>query len=485
VSRALAEADTLESGLSAALRGLGEHLGWDAALAWLVPESEDVARLTASWHDSRAAAGPFLDASRASAPRAGEGAVGRAWGTSRPDWADDLEVAARDSGDVRARAAVASGLASAAIVPIVARGEALGALELASRERRPRDADTLALLEMLATQVGQFVQRKRAEDRVAVHAAHLEAVVELSDEVSRLQDPTAVRPALCRAVLAITDSDVAAVLEPDAEGRLVITAQAGGIVKEGHEPDRDTVVWRTFRDGRGGFFTDAGVNEGPDAAFLERTGLRSIHLEPLMRDGEATGVLAVGSRSVRTETRAELGALVRLLAAETASALERTDLVAALDASARTDQLTGVANRRALDEALPRGLARARREQNPISVAMIDLDHFKAYNDTYGHPAGDRLLRSAAAGWSARLRTTDLLARYGGEEFAILLPGCSRAAAADMVGDLRGALPDGVTCSIGIATWDGAEHAEVLVARADAALYKAKRDGRDRVVSAL
>jgi diguanylate cyclase (GGDEF)-like protein len=395
-----------------------------------------------------------------------------------------MEAVAADSGDVRGQAAVASGLTSAAIVPIVAHGEALGALELASRERRPRDADTLALVETLAAQVGQFVQRKRAEDRVAVHAAHLEAVVELSVEVSRLHDPTAVRPALCRAILAITGSDMAAVLEPDSAGRLVTTAQAGDVTVEGYEADGDTAAWRTFREGHGGFFTDAVVDEGPDRAFLQRTGLRSVHLEPLMRDAKVAGVLAIGSRSVRPEIRAELGALVRLLATETANALERTDLMAALDATARTDQLTGVPNRRAWDEALPRELALAGRAHGHISVAMVDLDHFKTYNDTHGHQAGDRLLRAAAASWTGRLRASDLLARYGGEEFAIVLPGCTGGAAATVAGDLRGALPDGVTCSIGVATWDGAEDADALIARADAALYRAKCQGRDRVVVA-
>jgi diguanylate cyclase (GGDEF)-like protein len=432
----------------------------------------------------RVAVRPFVDASRASAPKADEGAVGRAWGACRSDWAENMEAVAADYGDARGEAARASGLVSAAIVPIVARGEVLGALELASRERRPRDADTLALVETLAAQVGQFVQRKRAEDRVAVHAAHLEAVVELSVEASRLHDPAAVRPALCRAILAITVSDMAAVLEPDSDGRLSITAQAGDLVVEGHAPDHETVVWRTFRDGRGGFFTDAAIGEGPDRAFLHRTGLRSVHLEPLMRDGRPAGVLAIGSRSVRPEIRAKLGALVRLLATETANALERTDLIAALDATARTDQLTGVPNRRAWDEALPRELARARREQGDVSVAMVDLDHFKTYNDTHGHQTGDRLLRAAAAGWTERLRPSDLLARYGGEEFAIVLPGCTSETAAGVAGDLRRALPDGATCSIGVATWDGAEDADALVARADAALYRAKCEGRDRVVVA-
>ena len=115
---------------------------------------------------------------------------------------------------------------------------------------------------------------------------------------------------------------------------------------------------------------------------------------------------------------------------------------------------------------------------------MLDLDHFKKYNDSYGHPAGDRLLRAVAAGWVTRLRETDLLARYGGEEFGVVLPGCDIDSARQVLDELRVCMPDGTTCSIGVAVWDGAESHEQLVSRADQALYDAKRGGRDRITAA-
>ena len=149
---------------------------------------------------------------------------------------------------------------------------------------------------------------------------------------------------------------------------------------------------------------------------------------------------------------------------------------------ARTDSLTGVANRRAWDEELPRELARSARSRQPVCVALLDLDHFKAYNDEHGHQAGDRLLKAAAAAWEGRLRKTDLLARYGGEEFAILLPDCALGNAMEIAERLRTAQPE-VTCSIGVADWDGREDIGRLVARADRALYAAKAGGRDRCVA--
>ena len=149
---------------------------------------------------------------------------------------------------------------------------------------------------------------------------------------------------------------------------------------------------------------------------------------------------------------------------------------------ARTDALTGVANRRAWDDELPRELARATRSGEPLCVALLDLDHFKAYNDQHGHQAGDRLLKAAAAAWQGRLRKTDLLARYGGEEFALLLPDCGLASGMEIAERLRTAQPEG-TCSLGVAAWDGQEEAAGLVARADRALYAAKEAGRDRCLA--
>jgi diguanylate cyclase (GGDEF)-like protein len=117
-------------------------------------------------------------------------------------------------------------------------------------------------------------------------------------------------------------------------------------------------------------------------------------------------------------------------------------------------------------------------------MAMLDLDHFKLFNDELGHQAGDRLLKAAAAAWRAQLRTTDTITRYGGEEFAAVLPSCTLEDAVHLIERMRAATPAGQTCSAGVAHWNGEETPEELVARADTALYEAKHSGRDRVVVA-
>jgi diguanylate cyclase (GGDEF)-like protein len=158
---------------------------------------------------------------------------------------------------------------------------------------------------------------------------------------------------------------------------------------------------------------------------------------------------------------------------------EQSEQLAAL---ARHDGLTGIPNRRTWDGELPVAIDRARRDGVPFSVAMLDLDHFKQFNDRYGHQAGDRLLTSATTAWSQMLRSTDLLCRYGGEEFGVLLPDATTEQAAEVLERLRAVTPQGQTFSAGIAGWDGVEASDQLVARADRALYAAKASGRNRVV---
>ncbi len=148
---------------------------------------------------------------------------------------------------------------------------------------------------------------------------------------------------------------------------------------------------------------------------------------------------------------------------------------------AGTDSLTGAANRRAWDEELALGVARAARDHYALSVVLIDLDDFKAFNDLRGHQAGDRLLKEVAAAWREILRASDTLARIGGDEFAALLTGCGLEMATTIAERLRTAVPE-AKCSVGVASWDGRESAERLVARADTGLYGAKEAGRDRVV---
>lgn len=162
----------------------------------------------------------------------------------------------------------------------------------------------------------------------------------------------------------------------------------------------------------------------------------------------------------------------------------------ALSEMATTDPLTGVANRRAFDHSLQLELAIVERRGTPLSLLMLDVDHFKRINDTFGHEGGDKVLVAIAQMLNGCARVIDVVARVGGEEFAVILPNTDAEGAQEVAERMRIAvarsnwLGQPTTISIGVATLQEKEDAASLYARADAALYAAKTSGRDRVVTA-
>jgi GGDEF domain-containing protein len=190
----------------------------------------------------------------------------------------------------------------------------------------------------------------------------------------------------------------------------------------------------------------------------------------------------------------DLGSWLTLTGTAVVATVVVSILVDSLRRTAGSDLLTGLANRQTWEEALSREMARARREPSrTLSIAIIDVDWFKRVNDRHGHQGGDLLLRGLSAAWTQGLRESDLLtrlggdgpsllARYGGDEFALLLAYCDSEQACAVLTRLQSGQSE-VTFSAGVATWHGSESVSELVARADAALYKAKNTGRNRIVA--
>lgn len=162
-----------------------------------------------------------------------------------------------------------------------------------------------------------------------------------------------------------------------------------------------------------------------------------------------------------------------------------------LEHLATVDPLTGVGNRRSMDQELARAAAHSERTQQPCAIALMDIDHFKKINDEYGHGAGDNVLVDLVALIEQHTRRTDRLFRYGGEEFVLLLPGAEGAGLQTVLTNLQAVLrkhlkhrDNAITVSFGVAQLETAEGVEVWLERADAALYQAKTAGRDRVMFA-
>ena len=221
-------------------------------------------------------------------------------------------------------------------------------------------------------------------------------------------------------------------------------------------------------------------------------GLRDVIAAPLAADGEVVGAIVL-SRRVADPWPATARRLLSGAAHEASMALSRAYSHRAAEARASTDSLTGLPNRRYFDEFCGL-LARRRRADDAVGVLMIDIDRFKVLNDTYGHGVGDEVLRAVGGAIVAAVREDDVPARFGGEEFVVLLRNPSPAVAAEVGERVRQAVSSldlgafgvpGVSVSVGVAVAEVPDQPiEDLVASADAALYRAKRAGRDRVVSA-
>ena len=329
-------------------------------------------------------------------------------------------------------------------------------------------------------------EHERASREAGYRAADVDAVATATRALARSTDVSAARIAVCEGARRVAEAPIAALFEPVAGRSGLRAAAAVGTNLRDFSlsfANEDSGATRAFVGGEAVFATAGDAGSPSDQRFLERSGAVAVLWHPVLRDRQAIGVLAIAWEQPVAGISLRLSGLIDLLGAEAAVAIDRAELLARLEQLTVTDELTGLPNRRAWDQELPRELSRAQRDARPLSVAILDLDHFKAYNDRHGHLAGDELLKSAADAWRAVLRRYDTLARYGGEEFTVILPGCPLEEATPLVERLRAVTPHRETCSAGIAEWDPGEDPSALLGRADAALYRAKRSGRDQAIA--
>lgn len=299
-------------------------------------------------------------------------------------------------------------------------------------------------------------------------------------QATMLSDPDS-RETLVTAAPELARCDVVTLIEPDSTGTFVVTASNVPGAAGCEVPDADnSLVHRVVRTGKPVFVPDAHRADGLPARLRDEFGdYRTWFCAPVMRSGLVAAVLCTGWRNRIAKPDHLRIDIVRSLASEASTTIDHTDLLRSLSDTASRDPLTGLINRRGWDGLLAKEMAISRSRRTPLSVAIIDLDRFKDFNDVHGHRAGDRLLREAAGAWTAAIRHGDELARWGGEEFTLLLPDCGGACALDVVERLRDQTPGGETCSAGVAAWDGVETPAELFERMDEALYAAKSAGRD------
>jgi diguanylate cyclase (GGDEF)-like protein len=344
---------------------------------------------------------------------------------------------------------------------------------------------SLTFAGLLMDSLARRLREREAE--ASSRAGALAAIDTIAHELALRSTGESAGPAICEAAAEVAKASGANLIEPTSDGTgLEIVAATdsnviGGVMLLTGKPSG---AIRAFNTRKPFFVANASEEEDVDQDLITRLDVASVLFQPIMREGSPLGVLTVYWREPLAKIDEETRQVMTLLAAEASIAIERADLLARLERAARTDDLTGLPNRRAWDEHISREVARAKRLGTELCVAMLDLDHFKEYNDRLGHQAGDRFLKETAAAWQSHTRHADFISRYGGEEFAIALVDCELEEATEALELLRAITPEGASSSAGVVHWDGSETEAELVARADAALYEAKRGGRDRVVRA-
>jgi diguanylate cyclase (GGDEF)-like protein/PAS domain S-box-containing protein len=277
--------------------------------------------------------------------------------------------------------------------------------------------------------------------------------------------------------------------EQDKLATIILSAQEGIVVTDNEgkvvlmNPSAETLVGKSMKQV---------VEEGFLDLLDDRDGLHSLlERDPQIKEPETVHfngrVLSIYAATIRTPHGSVIGsaALIRDIT-------EEKRLEERLRRLSTTDGLTGLFNRRHLDESLALELERARRYNAPLSIVMFDVDHFKRFNDEHGHDQGDRVLQAIAQQLQEHSRKVDIPCRYGGEEFLAILPGTAQAGAIIVAERLRQSVEqmevDGltVTISIGVATVPeiDTDTPDVLIEAADGALYRAKRAGRNQVVTA-
>jgi diguanylate cyclase (GGDEF)-like protein len=292
-------------------------------------------------------------------------------------------------------------------------------------------------------------------------------------------------------------------LVEDSDGRIVhrVARVVGGedgraAGLEGLEfPDGMGLVASAVRLGSSLPGKDLDVERAPvfDAATRLR-GLASLKVIPLRTAQKVLGAVVLGARRAGAYD-GEAVRRLEVVAMQAAESIYRARLFEQTERLATTDGLTGLTNHRTFQDRLDEHVARAQRYGKKVSLILCDIDHFKVVNDTYGHPAGDVVLRGVARTLLEEARATDVVARYGGEEFALIMPETDAAGALAIAERIRERVKAlafeteqgrlSVTLSLGVAVLpDDAARKGDLVERADACLYHAKRHGRDRSVPA-
>ena len=509
-ARVLADSSSLAEATTRILKTLGESHGWDFGAYWTMDRAAHTLRVEAAWQSPVTPCAAFEAAARQTSLNQGVGFIRTVWTTAQPRNIPDIT---KEPDFRRAQSAADDGLRAAIAFPITLRGEVVGVMEFYSRRLRDPDDYMMKTASVIGNLIGQFADHmqgvedlKEANDKLAVWVQDLE---KKQDEITLLSQLGSV----LQTCLTVEEAykvigEYGQKLFPRISGAVFVVAASRNMVEAVAQWGDATVSERVFpphdcwalRSGR------PNSVEEPNSAMLCRHTIEAENASylciPMMAQGESLGLLHLrwnlaSSEGPETEWGRNKSAKVQLalaVAEHIGLALANVRLRDALRAQSIRDPLTDLFNRRYMEESLPRELRRALRSGRPLGIVMLDIDHFKRYNDTFGHEAGDSVLRELGIFLRSDIRGGDIACRFGGEEFILILPDATLEVTRRRADKLRegarhlqitySGQPLGtITLSLGVSVFpDHGTTANDLVNAADKALYLAKKQGRNQVV---
>lgn len=366
--------------------------------------------------------------------------------------------------------AAVPGLVAAATLPVRVHGEVVGAVTVESTSALPDDV--AAEIGAAADALGQAIERLGGMPPVPL----AQRLARIAVGLTALTDAGEIRARAVEGARQVSGMSSAVLSEQDADGCWAVTAATGPLAASlvGWTDEDHRVIAGWVQAGTSSHFP-GGIDVPPGYEFLLRTGVRSLAVQPLVVAGKVTGLLTTADTNPVAHDPT-VGAAVELLAAQTAASLANARAMTELSRRAREDPLTGLRNAASFVEDLDGAGERT-------ACLLVDVDHFKAVNDSFGHVAGDRLLRALAEELRAHLRDDAVLYRVGGDEMAVLLHADEAEAGVVAQRLVDAARRVRTTVSIGVALVGGLPPT-IARLRADRALYLAKAQGRDRFVAA-
>jgi len=373
-------------------------------------------------------------------------------------------------------------------VPLISRGRLIGILILDKKPSGRYSLEDFNLLEDVSNQVAVSMEKEFLREQLREREKELSVINRSSSIISSSLDIQTIYDSFIAELKKVVDVNWAAIvlIEENELYFLALSSEIGSAWQLGeHIPIKGSATEWVANHKKTVVEPDL-TQESMFATgkYHLKQGVRSIAYLPLIAKGESTGSLIVACRHPNAYNQRQI-MLLEQLASQIAMSVENARLYAQAEEKARVDELTGLLNRRSLDEMLTSEIGRHSRYGGVFSMIILDLDSFKAFNDSYGHLAGDKLLKQIAGIIKEAIRSADQAFRYGGDEFAILLPQTAIDAASQVAERVREQLVARVksrdipiTASLGLATWpaDGIAAVEIIAA-ADSALYQAKHRG--------